>query len=154
MLIGSPGAILNPLRRSSFSPSVFYLHPKTPFSQTSQRTEFIFTALRLSPYPSWYITQVRSNSATLYQIPSVALTVETRTLGTTTGLMIWGWIPIFGTPDLYSASYIPQDAVTPKVLYLYLFYGHVVGTNSSTEACPQCRILLINAHNIRFHLHQ
>lgn len=86
--------------------------PQDPLSQICQRTAFLFTALYLSSYPSWCMTQVRSNAAPEYQFPSVALTVKARTLETRIGHMIWGWKLIFGTPDWSPASYIPQDAVT------------------------------------------
>lgn len=86
--------------------------PEEPLSQLSQRR---------------CMTQVRSNSTLEYQFPSVASAVETRTLGTRTGHMIWGWKLIFGTPDLSPASYIPQDPVTfPRFSTFAYFYGRVI----------------------------
>lgn len=103
-------------------------------SQTSPRSEFIFTAFYLSLHRPWYMTQLRSTSIPEYQFRTAALAVETRTLGTKIGQMIWGWKLIFWHSRLISAIIYPSGCChLRKVPPLYLLYGRTVVNNPNAE---------------------
>lgn len=117
-----------PLKEETENLTVFWCNPESTRSIQLQPTSFPTPQEPLSQLSQRRcMTQVRSNSTLEYQFPSVASAVETRTLGTRTGHMIWGWKLIFGTPDLSPASYIPQDPVTfPRFSTFAYLYGRVI----------------------------
>lgn len=114
---------------------ISFLYNTPGFSfQTSPRTEFIFTAFYLSPHRPWYMTQLRSTSFPEYQFRTAALAVETRTLETKIGQMIWGWKLIFWHSQLISTIIYPSGCCHLRnVPSLYLLYGHAIVNNPNAE---------------------